>query len=143
MRPKIVITFNNIDDAKSAFGQIKKESWNQANFAVVFAEISKTSGDFEYEFAGENFIGEPTARQEVWPGVRETELSGIGKVYLGTDFENSLIINEIAGRPDLQRQLQEQKIIAVLEVDAKIKERVETVLANNGAEFISPEVTVF
>jgi len=143
LRPKIVSTFNNIDDAKNAFGQIKKESWNKANFAVVFADAAKITGNFEYEFATENFLGEPATRQSVWPGVREVEMSGVGKVYLGTDLGSSEIINGVTRQcPNLKQQLQAEKIIAILEVSPEIKERVEAILANNSAEIIDDQVTV-
>lgn len=142
MRLRIVSFFNNIDDAKNAFGRIKKESWNKANLAVLFRETgSENPAGAGYEFASDNWMTVSNLAT-AWPGVDQVELSGIGRVYLGTNFPDLRTINSLTREhPGLKQGLQEQKIVTVVEVNPEIQNRVRVILASNGAEIINPQVT--
>jgi hypothetical protein len=151
MRRRLLGVFNSIDDAKHALGQIKKESWNQAEFVVIVGEPDgnrRKEGNNHFEMAVENFItGKPpeTGRwiNHIWPGLKEVELAGVGTVNVGY----SAIAEEIPepswdrrfSETDIQvmeREISANKIVALIEVEEQFLPKLRLIMDTNGAELI-------
>lgn len=153
MRQKIYGIFSNVDDAKQAFGRIKKASLNQADLTIVFADNREnhvTKGNNNYEFAAENF-GESLkdtahTRTSIWPGLQTENLSGIGKIQIGSS-NNQKIADSVDHDRAIQlvgddlaiiaQQVKANKVVTIIEAEAELVPQVRLILESNGAEIIS------
>jgi hypothetical protein len=154
MRQKIYGTFSNVDDAKQAFGNIKKVSLNQADLTIVFAD-NREARSYErqahFEFGTENHgelpqgelhLGDlPQYNNCIWPGLQSKNLSGIGKIQMGTSNHHG-VFNFIEPRicisgEDLgviAPQIKANKVVAIIEADAVLVPQLRFILESNGAE---------
>jgi hypothetical protein len=133
----MVAFFTNISDAKIALGQLKKEYWNQANLAAVYA--IPVQSDFErnrYEFAMEEFGMPLNDSESLWPGVKESEISDGGKVCLGaTPGSYDAVIKLLESDTSIKDELP-GKVITILDTEPENHPRFRLVLESNGGEVI-------
>ena len=134
MKEKVYAAFSSIEDAKNAFGQIKKTSWNKADLTIVFSENLNHS-NLAYEFAGEGFINDLNSNQTTWPGVDEFEIEGIGKVFVGqsaggTDGFSQSEIDLILKEKDKQR------LFGIIEVEPDILPHAQFIMESCGGEML-------
>jgi hypothetical protein len=144
MKEKLFGVFSNIDDAKSALGQIKMESWNRADLTVLFSgqKIDKERREDDFELAAEYFLNDSQRTPPpIWPGFREENIHGIGKVQIGSSYpveKESLPgkIEELAGGEleTIGREISSQKVVTIIEVEPEIMPKVRFILEKNGAE---------
>jgi hypothetical protein len=147
MRQKIYSVFSNLDDAKQAFGSIKKASLNQADLTIIFADeqqhqIGKRNDN--YEFAGEYLI-EPASNSTIWPGLQTQILAGIGKVQIGlcginqTDkqMKEPNLIQQVGEDLGLiEREIKSDKVVAIIETDSELLPKLRLILESNGGEIL-------
>ncbi len=146
MRSKLYGIFSNIDDAKQALGNIKKESLNLADLTVVFADNSETlerRRESDLELA--NDLGEPALKSNrVWPGLQSQNLSGIGNIKIGTS-QSQLLAQSPKGPLHLDEndlavigpQIKANRVAAIIESDVDLLPKVRFILESNGAFVIS------
>ncbi|HBE78480.1 MAG TPA: hypothetical protein DDW65_12000 [Firmicutes bacterium] len=149
MRQKIYSIFSNVNDAKQAFGSIKKASLNQADLTIIFADeqqhqIGKRNDN--YEFAGEGeYVIEPPANTIIWPGLQTQILAGIGKVQIGlcgsnqTDNqmgESNLIQQVGEDLRIIEREIKSDKVVAIIETDSELLPKLRLILESNGGEIL-------
>jgi hypothetical protein len=146
MRRKIYGIFSNIDDAKQALGNIKKESLNLADLTVVFADNSGTldrkKRESDFEFADD--YGETTQMNRSWPGLQSQNLYGIGKIQIGSSqyqqSETSPKPLQCLDENDLAiigPQLKANRVAAIIESDIDLLPKLRFILESNGAFVIS------
>ena len=149
MRQKIYGIFTNVDDAKQAFGSIKKESLNQTDLTIVFANGQETHADHRkdnYEFATEYFIESSRNAPTSWPGLKEESLFGIGKIQIGfnnptkiddpSELTRSLPLAE-ADLGIIEREIKANKVVTIIEAEPELVPKLRLILESNGAEIIS------
>jgi hypothetical protein len=154
MRQKIYGIFSNVNDAKQAFGSIKKTSFNQADLTIIFADNQEKhdtqGGGGNYEFAVEYFREsvQDIARKynNTWPGIQTKDLAGIGKIQIGSsNIQKMTGIIEHDGivKPsgdDLEivaEQVKAKRIVAIIEAESELVPQVRLILESNGAEILS------
>jgi hypothetical protein len=149
MRQKIYGIFSNVNDAKQAFGSIKKESLNQADLTIVFANDQETKANHRkdnYEFATEYFIETPRNSPPSWPGLKEESLSGIGKIQIGFNIPTKSgnpsepITSMQLAEGDLgiiEREIKAHKVVTIIEAEPEFVPKLRLILESNGAEIIS------
>lgn len=153
MRQRLFGIFSSIDDAKAAAGQIKKESWNQADLTIVYsnqehANLSHPNrNEDDFELAAENFL-EDLDREPppVWPGLKEDYLEGIGPVRIGASNQTGQEslpgkIARLAGGdlPAIEREIQSQKVVALIEAEPEVFRKVRHILEKSGAEILESQ----
>ncbi len=151
MKQRILGVFHNIDDAKSALGQIKKESMNQAELTVIIGDrfhIRTRESQTLFETAAEDFadqnLGSRDSESRIdhfWPGLKEEQLLGIGVVKVG---HNSPDPNDVqsAWRQKLTEtalqiigaEIAAKKIITFIEFDPRFLPKLRFIMETNGAE---------
>jgi hypothetical protein len=146
MRSKLYGIFSNIDDARQALGNIKKESLNLADLTVVFADNSETLDhrrESDLEFARD--LGDPALKSNrVWPGLQSQNLSGIGKIKIGSSQpwphakspKGPLRLDE----DDLAvigPQIKANRVAAIVECDVDLLPKLRFLLESQGAFVIS------
>lgn len=141
---RVFATFERIENAKAAVGRVKKEAWNQADFAIIISGESafNVSGDDRFEFGDEHFLDSPYSRNySKWPSLQDKEIEGIGRVKMAVSFkqhtgsdlseETVMIDKELAAD-----NLKKKKVIAIIETEDDIIPKIETILESEGAEVI-------
>ncbi len=154
MRRRLFGVFNSIDDAKSALGQIKKESWNQTKFMVIVGDpdikpVKESKAHFEV--ASENFLNgnhHPESGRRIdhiWPGLKEKELTGVGTVNVGystaAEGNNEPSLEQKLSEIDIQvveREISANKIVAFIEVEEHFLPKLRLIMDTNGAELVEP-----
>ncbi len=137
----IYAVFERVENVKAAVGRVKKESWNQADFMMIFPEkplVKVDAGDFE--FGDEHFLDSPDSpKTSQWPALQEHEIEGIGKVKMAISFMPEL-------RPDIRSKLtvmnkeliaaglKNNKIAVIIDANDEIVSKIETILESEGAE---------
>lgn len=141
----IYATFERVENVKAAIGRSKKESWNQADFMLIFPEKPSVKVDDGYfEFGDEHFIGSPDSPDNFqWPTLQEHEIEGIGKVKMAISFNPELSPNSRNELTSINKELiadglLKNKITAIIDADAEIASKIETILESEGGE-----ITIF
>lgn len=153
MRQKIYGIFSNVNDAKQAFGSIKKTSFNQADLTIVFADNQEkhdTQGGGNYEFAVEHFREsfQDIAQKynNTWPGVQTKDLAGIGKIQIGSSniqkmagiIEHNDVVKPSGDDLEIvTAQVKAKRIVAIIEAESELIPQVRLILESNGAEILS------
>lgn len=140
MQNRIYATFNHLNSAKAALGQIKKSSWNRADLAVIYADqFIPGQENANFEMAVEGFIGNNTTQKRTeWPGVKTAYLEGVGVInYASWHGEGlaSIIANRESDRW-LIDELVAAKTVAVVDTEPGLAPELRLILENNGAEVI-------
>lgn len=139
----IYAAFERVENVKAALGRVKKESWNQADFMLIFPEKPPVKDD-HFEFGDEHFLdtpGFPDTSQ--WPALQEREIEGIGKVKTAISFKPDFGFNPRSESTLINKELiadglRKNKITAIIDVDDEIVSKIETILESEGAE-----ITIF
>lgn len=151
MRQRLFGIFSSIDDAKAAAGQIKKESWNLADLTIIYSNQEHENlshpnrNEDDYELAAENFLEDPEREPPpVWPGLKEEYLEGIGPVRIGSQTNQESLpgkIVRLAGSdlPAIEREIQSQKVVAMIEVEPEVFRKVRHILEKSGAEILESQ----
>jgi hypothetical protein len=148
MKQKIYGIFSNIDDAKQALGSIKKELLNLADLTIIFSDdqephVSRRRNNFE--FATEYFIESSQRSTLIWPGLKEEDLSGVGKIQIGSNHSselNSSPSSQISNLADedlgiIEREIKTNKVVAIIEAEPELLPKLRLILESNGAEIIA------
>ena len=135
---RIYAAFERIENVKAAVGRAKKESWNRADFMLIFPEKPPIRED-RFEFGNEHFLDSPDFPDTFqWPALQEREIEGIGKVKTAISFkpdlgfdlrDGSTLNNEL-----IADGLKKDKITAIIDTDDEIVSKIETILESEGAE---------
>ncbi|HBF36520.1 MAG TPA: hypothetical protein DDW50_04285 [Firmicutes bacterium] len=143
MRRKLYGIFSNIDDAKQALGNIKKESLNLADLTVIFAdngEVRDRKREFDFEVSSENLGKPPQDMNRLWPGLQSQNLFGIGKIQIGSSLNhqlhNSSELNLHLDESDLAvigPQVKANKVAAIIETEVDLLPKLRFILESNGA----------
>ncbi len=147
MRSKLYGIFSNIDDAKQALGNIKKESLNLADLTVIFADDSEAferKRDSKFEFGNENF-GEQTPKiNRSWPGLQSQNLFGIGKIQIGSsqyhkgeDSQKQKLHLDESDLAIIGPQVKANKVAAIIESEVDLLPKLRFILESSGAFVIS------
>lgn len=138
---RIYAAFERIENAKAAVGRIKKETWNQADLAIILSEeTTVNSGDNRFEFGDEHFLDSPYSRNySKWPSLQDKEIDGIGRVKMAISFKphtgpDSREVTDIIDKELLADNLKKNKIMAIIETEDDITPKIETILESEGAE---------
>ena len=135
---RIYAAFERIENVKAAVGRAKKESWNRADFMLIFPEKPPVQED-SFEFGNEHFLDSPDFPDaSQWPALQEREIEGVGKVKtaisfkpdLGFDLRDGSTLNNKLIADDLKKN----KITAIIDADDEIVSKIETILESEGAE---------
>lgn len=136
---RIYAAFERIENVKAALGRAKKESWNRADFMLIFPEKPLVKED-RFEFGNEHFLDSPDFPDtSQWPALQEREIEGIGKVKTAISFKPDLgfdLRNEstLINKELIVDGLKNDKITAIIDADDEIVSRIETILESEGAE---------
>lgn len=141
MREAMYGVFNQIGDARSALGQVKKASWNRTRISVIYPEMVETGSkeNSRLEMAAEGFIedNQPKAREE-WPGLKTGYLDGVGSVKYGSmTGETDLMSTVRNGENGLQQALSAGKVVAIVEVDPEAAREVRLIFDSCGGTVVS------
>lgn len=141
----IYAVFERVENAKAAVGRSKKESWNQADFMVIFPENpSAKLGEDRFEFGEELFLDSPDSpNTPQWPALQEQEIEGIGRVKMAISYKPDLSPNRRAESTSMNKELiidalKKNKIMTIIEADDGIVSQIGTILESEGAE-----ITIF
>lgn len=137
---RIYAAFERVENVKAAVGRAKKESWNRADFMLIFPEKPPVQED-RFEFGNEHFLDSPVFPDiSQWPALQEREIEGIGKVKTAISFKpdrgfelrdgSTLNLNYKLITDDLKKN----KITAIIDADDEIVSKIETILESEGAE---------
>lgn len=140
MQNRIYATFSHLNTAKTALGQIKKNSWNRADLSVIYADrpdSKEENGSFE--IAVEGFIEQNQIKKQVdWPGVKTAYLEGVGVINYAS-LNGKGLASIIANRESdhwLIEELASAKTVAVVDTEPELAPELRLILENNGAEVI-------
>lgn len=141
----IYAAFERVANVKAAIGRSKKETWNQADYWVIFPEKpSLEVGDEYFEFGDEHFIDSPDLpRTSQWPALQEHELEGIGKVKMAISlkFDPSPDRRNVAtliNRELIADGLRNNKITAIIDAGDEAVPKIKTIFESEGGE-----ITIF
>ncbi len=142
----IYAAFERVENAKSAVGRVKKESWNQAGLMVISPGTeSMTENDAnQFEFGNEHFLETPYSRKiSEWPALQDNEINGIGKVKMAVNLKPEAVRKEsqepiMMNKELIADGLKKNKVIAIIEADDEIISKIETILESEGAD-----ITIF
>lgn len=133
MKERILGVFSNIDDAKNAFGQIKKATWNQVELAVVFGDSVNRQEDY-MELAVEGFIETSPTPQKIWPGVQEKFIEGLGQFYVGESPQHPIDLNNKDTLDFIKRETSNQHIIGIIDAEPEVISKIQLIMESNGGE---------
>jgi len=140
VREAIYGVFQQIEDARSALGQVKKASWNRAWVSVIYPESKEADpGNLRWETAAEGFIGDNSSKtKERWSGLKTGYLDGVGSVKYGSLAGGADLISTVKNRGNgLQQALSDGKVVAIVEAEPEAMDEVRLILENCGAALLS------
>lgn len=140
MQNRVYATFNQLNSAKAALGQIKKSSWNKADLSVIYADQPLFGqDDNRYEIAVEGFIEHNLKKNpEKWPGLKTAYLEGVGVIHYASEHGEELasIISNRDSDHWLIDELASAKIVAVIDTEPEKAPKLRLILENSGADVI-------
>jgi hypothetical protein len=144
VRQRIFGIFSSPEDSRNALGRVKKESWNRAEITVVIPEpnAKHSRTDDRFELGAEFFLDRKEQPVSTWPGLQASYLEGAGNIKVGTTALQHPpgILEPLGSGLDLvQREIQNQKIVAIIDVEPELIPRIRVILESKGAEIITDQ----
>ncbi len=144
MRQRIFGIFSNTEDSRNVLGRVKKESWNRAEITLVIPEptVKQPRNEDHFELGSEFFLDRKDQPISSWPGLQASYLEGAGNIRVGTTARQHPpgILEPLGPELDLlQREVRNQKIVALIDVEPELIPRIRVILESKGAEIITDQ----
>lgn len=148
MREKLYGIFLNIDDAKSASGKIKKESFNQTDLTIIIPILDlnqtndqKNDVEFAKELVGDHFQQNHSVD---WPGMQEDYLAGVGKVQIGSSLPSLAQNDNLSPKYRIeeedmgviQTEILAKKIVTIVKVEPELLPQIRLIMESCGADLL-------